>query len=408
MARIVQKYGGSSVATAERIQAVAARLIAARDAGNDVIVVVSAMGDTTDELIALARQVTRAPGGRDLDLLLSTGEIVSSTLLSMCLRDLGHDAVALTGQQAGIRTDSFYSRARIVDIDPSRMEQELEQGRIVIVAGFQGVTPDLDVTTLGRGGSDTTAVAIAIALKAAACEIYTDVDGIYTADPRMIPTARKLSHIAHEEMVELAKLGARVMHARAVELAELFDMPIVVRSSFNNESGTVITRGEEMENQAQRIRGIAVDTDVAKISVLGIPDRPGVAHGLFQPLADDGINVDVIVQNISHDGITDISFTVSRDDLAKTLELMEGASQALGVADVLHFANLAKVSSVGTGIQSTPGVAARMFGALAEPGINIESITTSEIRITCLVHEDDAKRAARALHHAFELDQPEE
>ena len=315
MARVVQKYGGSSVATAERIRAVAARLVATRDAGNDVIVVVSAMGDTTDDLIALANQVSRTPGGRDLDLLLSTGEIVSSTLLSMCLRDIGCDAVALTGQQAGIRTDSFYSRARIVDIDPARMEQELGQSRIVIVAGFQGVTHDLDVTTLGRGGSDTTAVAIAIALKAAACEIYTDVDGIYTADPRVIPSARKLGRIAHEEMLELAKLGARVMHARAVELAELFDMPIVVRSSFNDDPGTVITRGEEMEKDAQRIRGIAVDTDVAKISVLGIPDRPGIAHGLFQPLADDSINIDVIVQNISHDGITDISFTVSRDDL---------------------------------------------------------------------------------------------
>ena len=326
----------------------------------------------------------------------------------MCLRDVGYDAVALTGQQAGIRTDSFYSRARIVDIDPSRMEQELEAGRIVIVAGFQGVTHDLDVTTLGRGGSDTTAVAIAIAVKAAACEIYTDVDGIYTADPRVIPTARKLDRIAHEEMLELAKLGARVMHARAVELAELFDMPIVVRSSFNDNSGTVITRGEDMEKDAQRIRGIAVDTDVAKISVLGIPDRPGIAHGLFQPLADDNINIDVIVQNISHDGITDISFTVSRDDLAKTLELVEDASQMLGAVDVLYFANLAKVSIVGTGIQSTPGVAARMFGALAEPAINIESITTSEIRITCLVHEDDAQRAAQALHQAFELDQPEE
>ena len=393
MARVVQKYGGSSVASAERIRAVAARLAAVHDAGNNVIVVVSAMGDTTDDLIALAHEVSRTPGGRDLDLLLSTGEIVSSTLLSMCLRDMCYDAVALTGQQAGIRTDSFYSRARIVDIDPSRMEQELAQGRIVIVAGFQGVTHDLDVTTLGRGGSDTTAVAIAIAVKAATCEIYT---------------ARKLSRIAHEEMLEMAMLGARVMHARAVELAELFDMPIVVRSSFNDDSGTVITRGEDMEKDAKRIRGIAVDTDVAKISVLGIPDRPGIAHGLFQPLADESINVDVIVQNISHDGIADISFTVSRDDLAKTLELVEVACQALGASDVLHFANLAKVSIVGTGIQSTPGVAARMFGALAEPGINIESITTSEIRLTCLVHEDDAERAAISLHRAFELDQPEE
>ncbi len=403
MALIVQKYGGTSVGSAERIKAVARRIAATVDQGYRVVAVVSAMGDTTDELIALARQITDEPSERELDLLLSTGEIVSCTLMAMALRQLGRDAIALTGFQAGIRTNATFNKALITRVEPERILRELERDRIVIVAGFQGITEDLDITTLGRGGSDTTAVAVAIGIKADRCEIYTDVDGVFTADPRIVPKARKLNSISHEEMLELAKLGARVMHPRAVELAGVYHMPLVVRSSFNDNPGTVIQDEDAMENR-KKVRGIAHDTDVARITIVGVPDRPGIAAAIFQPLGDAAINVDVIVQNVSHHGVTDLSFTVSRNDLRKALRTVEPIARELGAAEVTHDADLAKVSIVGAGIQTAPGYAGRMFKTLAEQNINIVSITTSEIRITCLIKEEEVERAVRALHAAFALE----
>ncbi|MER3405260.1 MAG: aspartate kinase [Chloroflexota bacterium] len=405
MALIVQKYGGTSVGSAERIKAVARRIAATVDQGHRVVAVVSAMGDTTDELIALARQITDEPSERELDLLLSTGEIVSCTLMAMALRQLGRDAIALTGFQAGIRTNATFSKALITHVEPERILRELERGRIVIVAGFQGITEDLDITTLGRGGSDTTAVAVAIGIKADRCEIYTDVDGVFTADPRVVPEARKLRSISPEEMLELAKLGARVMHPRAVELAGVYHMPLVVRSSFNDNPGTVIQDEDAiaMENR-KKVRGIAHDTDVARITIVGVPDRPGIAAAIFQPLGEAAINVDVIVQNVSHHGVTDLSFTVSRNDLRKALRTIEPIARELGATEVTHDADLAKVSIVGAGIQTAPGYAGRMFKTLAEQNINIVSITTSEIRITCLIKEEEVERAVRALHAAFALE----
>ncbi len=407
MTLIVQKYGGSSVATAERIKAVADRIIHSKEAGNQVVVVVSAMGDTTDDLIDLAKQVTDDPDDREMDLLLSTGEMVSCTLMAMALRAKGQPAISLTGAQAGIRTDSSHSRARIVSVDPSRIHRELDHGKIVIVAGFQGITDEMDVTTLGRGGSDTTAVALAIILKSDRCEIYTDVDGVFTADPRVESKARKLDRISYDEMLEMANLGARVMHPRAVELGSLYGMPIVVRSSFDEREGTLIAGGDNVEI-TNKVRGIAHDTDVAKITVLSVPDRPGIAYSLFQPLAEAGINVDVIVQNASQDQLTDLSFTVSRKDVKKALSLVKEALPAISARDVVSSEDLAKVSVVGTGIQNTPGYAARMFKALFEAGVNIQMITTSDIRITCLIAAAQVETAVRALHKSFELDQPEQ
>lgn len=403
---VVQKYGGSSVATAERIKAVAARVSAQRQACPRVVVIVSAMGDTTDELIALARGVCEEPSARELDLLLSTGELVSCTLLAMALRHRGCEAVALTGAQAGIRTDASHSRARIVAVEPRRVLRELERGRVVIVAGFQGVTDEMDVTTLGRGGSDTTAVALAAALEAGCCEIYTDVEGVFTADPRVVPEARKLDEICYEEMLELAQQGARVMHPRAVELGELYQLPILVRSSFHERPGTLIHGAVNVEYR-NKVRGIAHDSDVAKISVMRVPDRPGVAFRLFSPLAEAGINVDTIVQNTGHDGYTDLSFTVSRNDFRRAVEIVRPGAQEVGAEDVLTDHDLGKVSIVGTGIQHAPGYAARMFGALADHGINIEMITTSDIRITCVVRRDQIEGAVRALHRAFALEKRE-
>jgi aspartate kinase len=404
---VVQKYGGSSVATAERIKAVAARIRARRQTCSNVVVVVSAMGDTTDELIAMARTVCDEPSARELDLLLSTGELVSCTLMAMALRHMGCDAVALTGAQAGIYTDAFHSRARIVAVEPKRILRELERKRVVIVAGFQGITEDMDITTLGRGGSDTTAVALAAALGARCCEIYTDVPGVFTADPRVVPSARKLDEISYEEMLELAQQGARVMHPRAVELGEMYQLPIVVRSSFSDEPGTLIHGAVNVEYR-NKVRGIAHDLDVAKISVVRVPDRPGVAYRLFAPLAQAGINVDTIVQNTGHDGITDLSFTVSVNDFRHALEIVRPTAEEVGAAGLISDDDLGKVSIVGTGIQHAPGYAARMFGALADQGINIEMITTSDIRITCVVRRDQVERAVRALHDAFELEKPEQ
>jgi aspartate kinase len=406
MGVLVQKYGGSSLATAERIRAVAQRVIASQAGGRPIVVVVSAMGDTTDDLIQLARQLADEPDDRELDLLLSTGEMISCTLMAMTLQHAGHDAISLTGAQAGIKTDTSHSRARIVAVDPSRIQRELAAGRIVVVAGYQGITEEFDVTTLGRGGSDTTAVALAAILKADECEIYTDVEGVYTADPRVEPRARKLAEISYEEMLELAQQGARVMHSRAVELGSVFGVPIVVRSSFNQAPGTLIHGGASVE-LGNKVRGIAHDSDVAKITVVGVPDRPGIAAALFKPLADANISVDVIVQNTSLQGITDLSFTVARTDLGKAVRLVEPVARDMQARDVATSDRLAKVSIVGTGMQHAPGYASRLFRALAERAINIEMITTSEIRITCLIDQDQVANAVNVLHEAFQLDRAE-
>ena len=403
MALIVQKYGGSSVVDAERIKSVARRIAATRDEGNRVVVVVSAMGDTTDELINLAYQITEQPSERELDVLLSTGEIVSSTLLAMVLKSMGYDAISLTGAQAGIRTDATYSRARILKVESRRVVKELEKGNIVIVAGFQGITEEMDITTLGRGGSDTTAVALAASLGAEVCQIYTDVEGVYTADPRLVPEAQQLSEIGYEEMLELASYGAKVMHPRAVELGELFNIPILVASSFTDNPGTLIHGGVSMEVR-NKVRSIVHDLDVAKITVVGVPDRPGIAAALFEPLAKANISVDTIVQNASINNITDLTFTVAKSDLDKAMEVAEPIAKSLGARECVSDSNLGKVNIIGTGMQNTPGYAARMFGTLSEQGINIQLITTSEIRITCIIDAARVKDAVRALHHAFKLD----
>jgi len=403
MALIVQKYGGSSVATAERILSVARRIVATKDAGNSVVVVVSAMGKTTDELIRLSQQVAPDPDERELDLLLSTGETVSCTLMAMALRGMGHEAVSLTAGQAGIHTDSFYGRARIKSVDSTRLRRELDAGKIVIVAGFQGITDEFDVTTLGRGGSDTTAVAIAVALKADRCDIFTDVDGVYTADPRLVPQASKLDEISYQDMLEMAQLGSKVMHPRSVELGEAYGVPIMVRSSFNDEPGTLIHEVSRMETRS-RVRGIAHDLNVGKIALVGVPDRPGLAASVFQPLAEAGISVDVIVQNVTVEGATDLSFTVARGDLPKAMRIIEPVAQRITAKQLLSSDNQGKVSVVGAGIQSAPGIAATTFQALYEAGINIEMITTSEIRITCIVDREKVQVAVQKLHATFELD----
>jgi len=404
MALIVQKYGGSSVADAEKIKNVARRIVETKEKGNEVVVVVSAMGDTTDELIRLAKQISPKPPERELDVLLSTGEIVSSTLLAMALHSLGHKAVSLSGSQAGIETDTTYSKARILHVEPKRVVKELEKGNVVIVAGFQGITRDMDITTLGRGGSDTTAVALAAALKAQICQIYTDVEGVFTADPRLVPEARKLEGIGYEEMLELATLGAKVMHSRAVELGEVYNMPILVASSFSDKSGTIIHGGIPMEVR-NKVRGIAHDLNVAKVTVVGVPDQPGIASAILEPLAKANISIDTIVQNASINNITDLTFTVARGDLDEAMSLVQPIAKFIGAKKCVSDSTLAKVSVVGTGMVNTPGYAANMFRALHEQGINIQLITTSEIRITCIIAEDRVKDAVKALHKAFELEQ---
>jgi len=403
MALIVQKYGGSSVADADRIKNVARRIARAKDEGNQVVVVVSAMGDTTDELINLARQINERPKERELDLLLSTGELVSSTLLAMALETLGYEAISLTGVQAGIHTDSNFSRARILSVAPERVVGELERGRIVIVAGFQGVNQDMDITTLGRGGSDTTAVALAASLGAEICQIYSDVEGVYTADPRLAPQAKKLSRIGYEEMLELATYGAKIMHPRAVELGQFYDIPILVASSFGDSSGTTICKEASMEVR-NRVSGIAHDTNVAQVTVIDVPDSPGIAAALFEPLARANISVDTIVQNASAEATTNLTFTVSRNDLVKAMSIVEPVAKSVGAKNILTDRTLGKVSIIGSGMQNTPGYAARMFRVLSEQGINIRLITTSEIRITCIIPEEKIKDAVQALHQAFELE----
>jgi aspartate kinase len=403
MALIVQKYGGTSMADAEKIKNVARRVAAIKDRGDQVVVVVSAMGDTTDDLIKLAYQINGRPDERELDMLLSTGEIISCTLLAMALGAMGYEAISLSGAQAGIKTDSSHSRARIQKVHPERMVRELDKGNIVIVAGFQGITDEMDITTLGRGGSDTTAVALAASLGAKVCERYTDVEGIYTADPRLVPEAQKLSEISYEEMLEMATYGSKAIHPRAVELGELYKSPILVASSFVDRPGTLIHGGALMEIR-NKARSVAHDLDVAKITVVGVPDRPGIAASIFEPLAKAGISVDTIVQNASLQGITDLTFTVAKSQLGKAMEVAKPIAESIGARQCVSDSKLGKVSVIGTGMQNTPGYAARMFRTLSESGINIQLITTSEIRITVIIEEAKVKDAVRALHKAFELE----
>jgi len=401
---VVQKYGGSSLADAEHIHNVADRIQARRDDGVDVIVVVSAMGDSTDELISLSEAVTGGtqPDAREMDTLLSTGELVSSTLMAMALKARGCDSISLSGIQAGIKTDAVHGSARIADINTDRIRTELNQGRIVIVAGFQGLAESGDITTLGRGGSDTTAVALAVAVDAERCEIYTDVDGIYTTDPRLTDKARKLSEIGFDEMLEMAVLGAK-MNPRSIELGAVYDMPVYVASSFSSEPGTLIHGGEQTMEVRKAVTGIAVDSNVAKITVRGVVDRPGVAAGLLQPLADEGVSVDVIVQNTSSDGTTDFTFTVGQASVVKAAQLIENQS-VIEYGEVITGSDLAKVSIVGTGMENAPGYAARMFSTLSEAKVNIDMITTSEIRITTIIDREQVQKAVQSLHDAFELE----
>ena len=401
---VVQKYGGSSLADAERIMNVARRVGRAKDSGKDVVVVVSAMGDTTDELTDLANQIAGEPDPRELDLLLSTGELVSCTLMAMAMRSLGHQSVSLTGLQAGIWTDTTYGKARIARVDTARVRKELDEGRLAVVAGFQEVTETLDVTTLGRGGSDTTAVALAAALGARRCEVYSDVEGIFTADPRIVPEARKLDEIGYEEMLELAVSGAK-MHPRSIELGAVYQVPIYVASSFNETPGTIIHK-EAKSNMEERVKatGVAYDANVAKVTLHGVPDRPGIAASVFEPLAEVAISVDTIVQNTSVDNLTDLSFTVAQTDLARAVEVVERLAKAIGAKGATADGDLAKVSIVGAGMQNSPGYASKMFRTLADAGINIQMITTSEIRITCIVAKTSVEQAVRSLHPAFELE----
>jgi len=407
---VVQKYGGSSLADADRIKHVARRIARERQSGSDLVVVVSAMGDTTDDLLEMAAQITDEPDPREMDLLLATGEHMSGTLVAMALHAQGVPAISLTGAQAGILTDRSHGRARIANVDPARISEELALGKVVIVAGFQGATDEShrtgEVTTLGRGGSDTTAVALASRLNADRCEIYTDVEGIFTADPRVVPDARLLPIVGYEEMLELAQQGAQVMQTRAVELGWVNGVEIRVRSSFSDHSGTLIKEDPDVE-QRNKVRGLALDRKVAKVTLVQVPDRPGIARAVFEPLAGAGINVDMIVQNVGHAGATDLSFTVPEVELPRVRKLLDKIVREIGAREMTTDAAVAKVSIVGAGIQNAPGYAARMFGALADAGINIEMISTSEIRITCIIGRDDVERAARALHAAFQLEQPE-
>lgn len=410
MSIIVQKYGGSSVADARKIKNVARRIAAAHDRGDQIVSVVSAMGDTTDKLIQLASEVSERPDPREMDVLLSTGELMSCTLVAMAIRSLGLDAISLSGAQAGIRTDSRHGRARIAAVETARISSELTAGRVVVVAGFQGVTEDLNVTTLGRGASDLSAVAIAAALKADRCEVYTDVEGIFTADPRHVPQARKLDEVGYEEMLEMASLGAK-MQPRSIELAMEYNVPILVASSFADAPGTLIHQGADMQLSVGEIRNkaraVATDRNVAKITVTGIVDRPGISASLLEPLAEADVSVDIIVQTATVGNDTDLAFTVSRDDLPRALDIVRSVTVRLGGGEVISADHLAKVSLVGTAMQNTPGYASRMFRTLADEDINIDMISTSEIRITCVIDEDRLADAARALHTAFELDQPE-
>ena len=402
MAVIVQKYGGTSVADTGRIRAVAGRVAGAKQAGYDVVVVVSAMGDTTDGLLAMAEELATAPNARELDLLLTAGERIAMSLLSLAINAAGYPAASYTGSQAGIITDTAHGRAKIIDIRPGRILQALEEGNIVIVAGFQGVSTALDVTTLGRGGSDTTAVALASALGAEFCEIYTDVPGVFTADPRIVPKARKLHAVSYEEMLELAASGAKVLQLRSVEYARTHGVKVHVRSSFNDDPGTWITE-EDVRMEQAIISGVAADNSEAKITIEDVPDRPGIAAAIFRAVADEGAGVDMIVQNVGRDGKADVSFLVPKADLRRISAVMDRVLKEFGAARHLIDDDIAKVSLVGAGIKSHPAVVAEMFAALADEGINIEMISTSSIRVSCVIRAGDSERAVRAVHAKFGL-----
>jgi aspartate kinase len=409
MGLIVQKFGGSSVADAEGLKRVASRIVATKKSGHQVVVVVSAMGDTTDELIDLANQVTPIPNGRELDMLLTAGERISMALLAMAISSLGHEARSFTGSQAGVITDSSHGRARIIDVTPGRIQEALNEGAIAIVAGFQGISQDTkDITTLGRGGSDTTAVALAAALDADVCEIYTDVDGVFSADPRVVPSAKKLKSVTYDEMLELAASGAKVLHLRCVEYARRYDLPIHVRSSFSTNEGTWVVKdhpeGDQMEQAI--ISGIAHDKSEAKITIVGVPDRTGVAARIFQAIADNDINIDMIVQNVSAaaTGLTDISFTLPKSEGANATQILQKLQGEVGFASILYDDQVGKISLVGAGMRSHPGVTATFFAAMAEAGINIEMISTSEIRISIICRVADLEKGVKAAHTAFQLD----
>ncbi|MBU4376562.1 MAG: aspartate kinase [Candidatus Omnitrophica bacterium] len=399
---VVQKYGGSSVANAECVIRVAKRIISYKRRGFEMVVVVSAQGDTTDELIRLSRSIATSPAEREMDMLMATGEQISVALLAMAIHNLNEEAISFTGAQVGIITDSSHTKARIIDVDVARIVKELKKGKIVIVAGFQGITEEKDITTLGRGGSDTTAVALAKALKAKVCEIYTDVDGIYTTDPRIVKNAAKLERISYEEMLEMASLGAQVMHPRSIELASKFNIPLHVRSSFNNKKGTIIS-GEAKMMEKALVSGVTLNKSEAKVTICDVPDKPGIAARIFKRLANENINIDMIIQNISRTGATDVSFTVGEGDLQKTLRVSKEISKAIGAKGVTSDRNIAKVSVVGIGMKTHAGVAAKMFDALASKRVNIEMISTSEIKISCVIEKKKAIEAVRAIHSAFKL-----
>ena len=399
---IVKKYGGTSVGGIDRIKNVARQLVQSRRKGYDVVAVVSAQGDTTDELLHLAHKIDKAPPTRELDMLMATGEQVSMSLLAMAIHKLGWEAISFTGSQAGISTDQRHTKARILDVNPRRIREELKKGKIVIVAGFQGRTGDEEITTLGRGGSNMTAMALTMALGAKVCEMYTDVDGVYTADPRIVKDARKLESISYEEMLEMASMGAQVLQSRSVEAAGKFNIPIHVRSSFNNREGTwIIKEAKTMEDVL--VRGITVNKAEAKVTICDVPDKPGVAAQIFKRLADADINVDMIIQNISRTGATDVSFTVAGSDLNRTLKCAKEISDFIKAHGVKHDKNMAKVSVVGIGMRSHSGVASKMFKALAEENINIGMISTSEIKISCVIDKARAEDAVRAIHKEFNL-----
>jgi aspartate kinase len=402
MALIVQKYGGTSVGNPERIRNVAKRVLATQQAGNQVVAVVSAMSGVTDSLIKLAKEVHPEPNEREMDMLLATGEQTTIALLAMALQGLGAKAASLTGAQAGIVTDGLHTKAKIANITPKRVHELLDAGNIVTIAGFQGTTPDGQITTLGRGGSDLTAIAIAAAIKADVCQIYTDVDGVYTADPRIVPNASKIEEISYDEMLEMAALGSKVMQARSVEFAKKFGVVFEVRSSFNNNPGTIV-KEETAKMEDIVIRGVAVDKNQAKVRIAGVPDKPGVAAKVFKTIADANINIDVIVQNVSEKGFTDISFTVPSTEAGKAAKALQPIVKEIGARDAASTTDIAKLSVVGIGMRSHPGVAAKMFDALASNGVNIDMISTSEIKISVIIGLKDADKAARAVHDAFGL-----
>ncbi len=403
MGLIVQKYGGTSVADTDRIKAVAERAVATANEGNQVIVVVSAMAGETDKFTQYAHEITESPKEREMDMLLSSGERVTSALMAMAITELGIESMSFTGRQVGIKTDSSHTRAMIESIEASRLTIALDEGKIPVVAGFQGINEFSDVTTLGRGGSDTTAVAIAAALEADACEIYTDVEGVYTADPRVVPDARKMDRVSYDEMLEMASLGAKVLHGRSVEFAKKYNVPLVVRSSFNNMPGTLVTKEDGlMENIV--VTGLAHDKNQARITLIGVPDKPGIAAAVFKAIGEENINVDMIVQNISvQDSATDISFTVSKSDGKKAFGIAQNVSEKLGTKGVNMNDDVAKVSIIGVGMQSHFGVAAQMFDILSKAGVNIMMISTSEIKISCVIEESKAETAVKVLHKSFNL-----